>query len=225
MRSCNHRLQSKSLRFKQKTPLLCEIIPLFHRFTATFTEDLAIAVFTRLAVIDAIAVANVKAVSGAKAPNRVLHEPRKHPRKPRVKGASVDLGGGRPNDLGAAAFAIAADAIAMGSATILNDAGAMQKVMDQGVDGDHAFAGLEPMRPTIRGPKQQPGEGHGEDLVGDPVDIPQRADQPLLAVCGEVYAGGDRSESRMIQPVVDPADQVIVGNVTDKEKKAVGGLV
>jgi hypothetical protein len=30
---------------------------------------------------------------------------------------------------------------------------------------------------------------------------------------------------RMFQPVVDPADQVIVGNVTDKEKKAIGGLV
>src|ERR1700721_3979808 len=76
-----------------------------------------------------------------------------------------------------------------------------------------------------RGPKQQPGEGHGEDLVGDPVDIPQRPDQPLLAVCGEVYAREDRSGLRIFQPVVDPADQVIVGNVTDKEKKAVSGLV
>jgi hypothetical protein len=154
MRSCNHRLQSKSSRFKQKTPLLCEIIPLFQRFTATFTEDLAIAVFTRLAVIDAIAVANVKVVSGAKAPNRVLHEPRKHPRKPRVKGASVDLGGDRPNDLGAAAVDIAADAIGVGGTTVVKDTGPMQKVMDQGVDGDHAFAGLEPVRAVIRSTNQ-----------------------------------------------------------------------
>src|ERR1700734_1338722 len=77
-----------------------------------------------------------------------LHEPRKHPRKPSVKGASVDLGGDRPNDLGAAAIAIAADAVGVGGTTVVKDAGTMQKVMDQGVDGDHAFASLEPMRPT-----------------------------------------------------------------------------
>src|ERR1035437_8849746 len=108
-----------------------------------FIEQLAIAVLARLAVINAVAVADVRAIGGAKAPNRVLHEPRKHPRKLPAKGAGVDLGCDRPNDLGTAARAIAAHAIAVGSAAILKDAGAVQKVMDQGVDGNHAFAGLE----------------------------------------------------------------------------------
>ena len=113
----------------------------------------------------------------------------------------------------------------MGSAAILKDAGAVQKVMDQRIDGDHAFAGLEPMRAAIRGPKQQPGEGHGEDLVGDAVDIAEGPDQPLLALSGEIHMGGDRSSGRNGQAVVDPADQVAVGNVADKEKEAVGGLI
>src|ERR1035437_1979965 len=68
---------------------------------------------------------------------------------PPIKGAGVDLGCGRPNDLGTAAMAIAARAIAVRSAAILEDAGAMQKVMDQRIDGNHAFAGLEPMRSVV----------------------------------------------------------------------------
>jgi len=40
-------------------------------------------------------------------------------------------------------------AIAVGGAAIPKNAGAVQKVMDQGVDGDHAFAGLEPMGAAI----------------------------------------------------------------------------
>ena len=126
-----------------------------------FVEQLAVVVLARFAVIDAVAIADVRAVGRAKAPNRVLYKPRKHLWKSPIKGAGVDLGGHGANDLGTAAVPIAASAIAMGSATILKDAGAMQKVMDQRIDGNHAFAGFKPMRPTLWGPKQQPGEGHG----------------------------------------------------------------
>ena len=116
---------------------------------AAFIEQLAIGVLARFAVIDAIAVADVEAIGGAKPPNGVLHEPRKYPRKSPIKGAGVDLGCDRPNDLGTAAMAIAAHAIAVRSAAILKDAGAMQKVMDQRIDGNHAFAGFEPMRSVV----------------------------------------------------------------------------
>jgi hypothetical protein len=37
--------------------------------------------------------------------------------------------------------------------------------------------------------------------------------------------GRDRSRGRECQSVVDPADQVAFGNVADKEKKAVSGLI
>src|ERR1035437_10745196 len=81
-----------------------------------FIEQLAIGILARFTVIDAIAVADVEAVAGAKAPDRVLHKPRKHLRKSPIKGAGVDLGGDRTNDLGTAAMAIAGHAIAVGSA-------------------------------------------------------------------------------------------------------------
>ena len=114
-----------------------------------FIEQLAIIILAFFSIIYAVAIADVRAVGRAKAPNRVLHKAGKHLRNPPIKGAGVDLGCGRPNDLGTAAMAIAARAIAVRSAAILKDAGAMQKVMDQGVDGDHAFAGLEPMRSVV----------------------------------------------------------------------------
>jgi hypothetical protein len=97
--------------------------------------------------------------------------------------------------------------------------------MDQGVDGNHSFTGLEPVRTTIRGPEQQPGERHGEDFVGDAVDIAERTDQLLLAVAGETRLAGNRNGARDAEAVIDPADQVAFGNVTDKKKKAVGRLV
>ena len=103
----------------------------------------------RFAVIDTVAVADVEAIGSAKTPNGVLHEPWKHLRKLPAKGAGIDLAGDGANDLGAAARAIAGHAIAVGSAAIFKDAGAMQKVMDQRIDGNHAFAGFEPMRTTI----------------------------------------------------------------------------
>jgi hypothetical protein len=191
----------------------------------TFIEQLAIGILARFAVIDAVAVADVEAVGGAKPPNGVLHEPWKRPRKLPVKGAGIDLAGDGANDLGTAARAIAGHAIAVGSAALLKDAGAMQKIMDQSIDGNHAFAGLEPMRTIIRGPKQKPGEGHSEDLVGDAVDVAHRTDQRLPALSGEIHMGRDRSGGREGQSVVDPADQVAFGNVADKEEKAIGGLV
>ena len=68
---------SQSHRDSSKITLIsCTIMLLFQSLTTTFPEDLAIAVFTRLAVINAIAVADVEAISGAEAPKRVLHEPR-----------------------------------------------------------------------------------------------------------------------------------------------------
>lgn len=125
------------------------LLLLFQWLTATFIEQLAITVLARLAVIDAVAIADVEAVGGTKAPNGVLYKARKRFRKSPIKGAGVDLRCDRPNDLGTATKGLAARAIAMGSTAIFEDAGAMQKVMDQGIDGDHAFAGLEPMRAVV----------------------------------------------------------------------------
>jgi hypothetical protein len=172
-----------------------------------------------------VAVADVEAVASAVAPNGMLHEPRKILRKAAVECGRVDFGRDRPNDVGATAKGVAAKAIGVRGTKIGQNAGTMQKVVNQGIDGDHAFAGLEPVRPIIRGPEQKSGERHGEDFVGDAVDIAERTDQLLLAVSGEIRLGGNRNGVRDAEAVIDPADQVAFGNVTDKKKKAVGRLV
>jgi hypothetical protein len=177
---------------------------------SAFTEQLAIVVLARLSVVEAVAVANVEAVGGAKAPKRMLYEARKHLRVFRIKGTGIDLGCDRPNDLGAAARAIAGHAIAVGNAAIPKDAGPVQKVMHQGIDGNHAFAGLEPMRAMIFNPQQQPGEGHGEDLVGDAVNVAEGA---LLAAPGalrrdrsgrNLKRGAGMVRRSSIQPIRSP---------------------
>jgi len=117
-------------------------------------EQLAIGILARFSVIDAIAVADIEAVKRTESPNGVLHPARKRPRKLPVKGAGVDLVSDGANDLGTAANAIAGHAIGMGSGAILKYAGAVQKVMDQGINGNHAFAGLEPMGAAVRGTNQ-----------------------------------------------------------------------
>ena len=102
-------------------------------------------VLASFTVIDAITVANVRAIGRAKPPNGMLDEPREDLRIAGVKSASVDLAGGSPNDIGTAAFGITADAIAVRYSAVLQNAGSMQKVMDQRIDRDHRLAGFEPV--------------------------------------------------------------------------------
>ena len=65
-------------------------------YTITTTTNLAIDVIARLAIINAIAVADVEAGLGAVPPNRVLDEPGKRLRKPGIELPGVDLGPPRP---------------------------------------------------------------------------------------------------------------------------------
>jgi hypothetical protein len=45
------------------------------------------------------------------------------------------------------------------------DAGADQKIVHQGVDGDHATANLAPEVQAFRGAQQDGRQAHGQDLV------------------------------------------------------------
>src|SRR6476660_9247918 len=100
--------------------------------------NLTVDIVTRLAVMDAVPVADVEPGLGAVAPDRILHEPRKHRRERRVESPGVDPLGHSFNDLSAAAWPVAGRAIGMGGAEPVQDAGAVQKVVNEGIDGDHA---------------------------------------------------------------------------------------
>jgi hypothetical protein len=188
----------------------------------TKTANLAIDILAGLPVIDPVAVADVEAELGAVPPDGVLHEPRENGRERRIEGPGVNLLGHQTNNVSAAAWPVAARPIEMVGVEPSQDPGALQKVVHQGVDGDHRGADLPPGLVTPRRRQQDAGQGHGQHLVRHPVDLPQRLDQggaqPGRAV-GIMRAVG------FSQLPVDPADQITIGDVADEQIKRIGGLV
>ena len=112
-------------------------------------EYLAIAVFARFEVVDAVAVADIEAVGGAKPPNGMLNKARKYSWIARVKGSGIDLRRDRMNDVGTAALGIATDAVAVLATAIVENTAAVQKVMDEGIDRDHVLADRKPRRMAV----------------------------------------------------------------------------
>ena len=129
------------------------------------TTNLAIDVRARLAIINAIAVAHVEARLGAIPPDRMLDEPRKRLRKARIKLPSINPLRQLLYNVGAAASLVAGCTIKMLSIEPFQDAGADQKIVHQGVDGNHAAADLVPEVQAFRGAQQDGRQAHGQDLV------------------------------------------------------------
>ena len=93
----------------------------------------------RFSVVDTIAVAKIETVGGAKPPNGMLNEPGKIARKTPVKGSGVDPLRELFDDVGTAALGVAANAILVCGAAGVENAGSVQKIVHEGVDGDHAL--------------------------------------------------------------------------------------
>ena len=109
---------------------------------------MAVAVFTRFDVVDAVAVADIEAIGRAKLPNGMLNKARKYSREVRVESSGIDLRRNRVDDVGTAAPGIATDAVAVLATAIVENTAAVQKVMDERVDGDHVLADRKPSRMT-----------------------------------------------------------------------------
>ena len=123
-------------------------------YTITMTTNLAVDVRTRLAIINSIAVADVEARLGAVPPDRMLDEPRKRLRKIGIELPGIDPLGHGIDNVGAAASLVAGCTVRMVGAESCQDAGADQKVVHQGVDGNHAGADLVPEGQAFRGGQQ-----------------------------------------------------------------------
>jgi ROK family len=80
----------------------------------------------------------------------------------------IDPLGDDCNNVGAAAGPIAGRAIQVVRVEPGQDAGPMQKVVHQRVDGDQPAADLDPEDHFLGSAEQEAGQGHGEDLVRDP---------------------------------------------------------
>ena len=110
-------------------------------------------------VIDLIAVANVETLLGAILPDRVLNKPRERPWKPPVELAGIDLLGDGLDDLGAAARPVAGEAVGVVGSEPAQNAGPVQEIVHERIDGDHAAADLAPAahRQAGKDPHQRGG--------------------------------------------------------------------
>ena len=75
---------------------------------------------------------------------------------------------------------------------------------------------------ALRGGQQDAGQGHGQDLVRDAINLSERSDESFPQSGEPSRAGGVVGS---LELSVDPADQVAVGNVANEQEKRVGRLV
>ena len=101
-------------------------------------------------------------------------------------------------------------------------AGPMQVVVQERVDHDHRRPGGDPSFSGRIGPKKQVGQGHRPDLAADPVDLAERLQKgcahPLAAI------RSPWAWVRTRQPVVDPANEVVLADVAHEQVQRGGGL-
>jgi hypothetical protein len=129
------------------------------RNSVTHQPDSTIQVVAALDIIDAIAVADIEPIPGAVLPDRVLDEPGKSLRKRWIELPGVDPLGDGLNDVGAAAGPVASQAVQMVRVEPSQNAGPVQKVVNQRVDGDHAAADLGPEDHFLGSAEQEGGQG------------------------------------------------------------------
>jgi hypothetical protein len=122
---------------------------------------------------DAVAVAAVEPGFGAKPPNCVLNEPREIRREAGVEAARIDLAGDALDDSGATVWRVAAGAVEVVGVQFAKDAGTVQEIVHQGIDGDHHRAGVDPGLPLGVTREQQLEQRHRQHLVGHTIDVPQ----------------------------------------------------
>ena len=177
--------------------------------------NLAVDVRARLPIIYAIAVADVEARLGAIPPDRMLDEPRKRLRKSRIELPGINPLRHRFYNVGAATGLIAGSTIRMVGLESCQDASADQKVVHQSIDGNHAGADLAPEVEAFRGGQQDAGQGHGQDLVRNAIDLPERSDQTFPQSAEPIGAGWVIG---ILELPVDPSDQVAVGDVANEQE-------
>ncbi len=138
-----------------------------------------VPVLAPLLVIDAVTIANVEALLAAIPPNRELHEARQEGRDRWIERTYVDLPGNAGNEIGAAPWPVTGGAIRVGSLEPLQDPGAVQKIVDQGIYCDQLYPDFQPFGANLSGTDQNAREPDGEDLVRDAIDIAQWLNQTL----------------------------------------------
>jgi hypothetical protein len=98
----------------------------------------------------------------------------------------------------------------------------MQPIVHERIDHDHAGTGRNPALPVRIGGQQQLGDCQRHDLAGDPVDAAKRLEQRVPHSRCAIW------RSRLIsgrKPIIDPADEVTMADVSNEEEQRVGCLI
>ena len=173
-------------------------------------------VLAPIPVIEPIAVADVEALLAAIPPDRELYEPGEDLREGTVELPGVDLAGNQPDNVGAAAWPVAAGPVWMASLEPAQDPGPVQEIVDQGIDRNQVHTDLQPLGANVSRADQDAGQRHRQHLVGNAVDVAQWLNQSRAhlrqRVCGALVV-------HLVEAVIDPADQVAIGNVANEQVK------
>ena len=180
------------------------------------------AILAAVPVVEPIAVADIEALLAAIPPDCELHEPGKDLWKTAVELPSVDLAGNQPDNIGAAAWPVTAGPVGMGSLESGQDPGPVQKIVYQSVNGDQLAPTSSHLGRPSAAPIRIPDNANGEDLVRNPVNIAQWFNQSIACLRQGVWRG---LVVCLFQSVVDPADQVAVGNVSNEQVETVSNLI
>ena len=119
----------------------------FQGYAVAQSKNRAFVAVAALAIIDLAAIALVEPALRTETPDGVLHKPGEVGREGWVEAAGIDVTGDAFEDLSAAGRCVAGGSIRVSRAEPDQDAGPMQKIVHQGVDGDHDGAGFCPEGP------------------------------------------------------------------------------
>ena len=124
-------------------------------------------------------------------------------------------------NFGASSRPVASIPVWVVSAQPVEDPGSVQEIMDEGVDSHKGRADLDPPRPSVACSQQQVRHRHRQHLIGNAVDVPQRADDGLTQ--GSEPVRGLEIHSTQLR--VNPTDKIIIGNIPHEQKQTVRHLV
>src|ERR1700735_3455600 len=119
------------------------------RHAIALPKQPAVRILTGRVVGNAIAIADVEVALGAIAPDCMLNEPRKYCRKRGIELPRIDVCRNQSQNAGASEWAIAPVTVGMIRRKSPKDAGPMQEIMHERVDGDQAHADREPRAFTL----------------------------------------------------------------------------
>ena len=112
-------------------------------------------VLTALAVVDPVTVAGIETIVGAVPPDCGLHKAGKSGREGHIEFTSVDVISNRSHDAVTSSSSIAGRSVGMNRRKPMQNARAVQEIVDEGIDRNKVSSDFKPDRSPPAGAQQQ----------------------------------------------------------------------